>query len=84
MYILLCKHGIVWQAEIGRLWPLDISLALPLKKLPIENIILYYRWLILILKMLAPSEILIDFRLCIDPMYIGINVTNFFPHIFLK
>lgn len=29
-------------------------------------------------KMLAQSEILIDFRLCIDPMYIGINVTNFF------
>lgn len=35
------------------------------------------------LKMLAPSEILIDFRLCIDPMYIGINVINFFPHTYI-
>jgi len=32
--------------------------------------------------MLAPSEILIDFRLCIDSMYIGINVTIFSTYIF--
>lgn len=36
------------------------------------------------LKMLARSEILIDSRLCIDPMYIGINVTNFFSTYIFK